>query len=260
EIVKWPLKLLWFGGPGPERMISRHWRPAAPVSTNGRLFVAGQHTVIAVDAYNGRELWCRDLRSVGRRAVYLGGGNIVADDDSVYAATGSICFRLDAQTGETRQVYRLPTLSARFALDQAQTFELHVDDNHSGSVTLEATAQGLVARLVTVDDNVTNVHREDGPAPGESWERFIEKLVAHNEKVLTPALGDSWELFFDFRPAPQRGALYGPGAFQVVVVPATTEEAFASYKAAAGPAHPELTVTGTLTPRGSETTVTLTWA
>jgi len=260
QIAKWPLKLLWFGGPGPARMISRHWRPAAPVSTNGRMFVAGQHTVIAVDAYNGRELWCRDLRSVGRRAVYLGGGNIVADDDSVYAATGSVCFRLDAQTGETRQVYRLPTVVPRFALDQAQTLELRVDDDHSGTVTLQATAQGLVAKLVTVDDNVTNLHREDGPAPGESWEKFIENLVAQNEKVLTPALGDSWELFFDLRPAPQRGVLYGPGAFQVVVVPATTEEAFASYKAAAGPAHPELTVTGTLTPRGSETTVTLPWA
>ncbi|GAH38189.1 unnamed protein product, partial [marine sediment metagenome] len=227
QLVKWPLKLLWFGKPGPAHIISRHWKPSAPVSINGRLFVAGQHTIIAVDAYNGYELWATDLPAVGRMRVSSAGGNFAADADSVYAATGSVCFRLDAETGEIQQLYRIPTRAARFVLDQPRTFELNLDDKHSGTVTIQATAEGLVARLVTVDDNVTNLHREDNPS-----------------------LGDCWELFFDLRPAAERGGLYGQGTFQILVVPATTEEDVTSYKPGAGSAHPELTVAGALTDTG----------
>ncbi len=237
ELVKWPLRLLWFGGPGPELMISRHWRPSAPVAVNGRLFIGGQHNIIAVDAYNGRELWMQDIPSVGRMRVSSVGGNLAADGDSVYAATGSVCFRLDAATGMIRQLYRLPIRSARFVLDQPQSFELPMDEKPAGTITVESTDAGLQIALVTVDDNVTNLHRQDNPT-----------------------VGDCWELFLDFGPAGQRGALYGPATFQVFVVPATNEEPTASYKPGAGAAQPALTVSGTLRDKGSETTVLVPWA
>ena len=258
--VKWPLKLLWFGGPGPAGMLNRHWRAAAPLSTNGRVFIAGQHTVLAVNAYNGRELWRRELRSVARRGVHAGGGNLAADQDSVYAVIGGVCLRLDAATGETRQVYHIPTQTPRFALDRPQTFDLIADEQHSGAVTLEATAEGLIITLVTTDDKVTNHRRDAGPAPGQTWQHFIEGLISSGEKILVPALGDGWELFLDFRPAKERGGLYGRGAFQTFITPATIEQASASSKPAVGPAHPKLTVEGALTDIGSKTTVLLPWA
>jgi len=254
EIVKWPLKLLWFGGPGPARIISRHYGPSPPVSANGRLFVAGQHTIIAVDAYNGRELWTRDLPAVGRTGASWAGGNLVAENDSAYAATGSVCFRLDAKTGDISQRYRMPTRSARFMLDTPQTFKIAIDENRSGTVTLQATTEALVVRLATVDDRVTNRHRDDP----SSQDAEIRSSLQGN-RLVWEAQGDSWELYFDFRPVEQRGGLYGMGTFQAFVVPATIEHAKASCKAGAGSAHPKLTVAGKLTETGSETTVKLPW-
>ncbi len=234
--VKWPMGLLWFGGPGPERMMSRHWKAAAPVSTNGRLFIAGQHHIIAVDAYNGRELWCAEIPSVAVRAANVKGSKIAADTDSVYLATGGVCFRLDAATGDQRMMYRLPLQRERYVLAGPQSFTLGPDRAPLGTVAIARTAAGLDLKLITKDTKVTNRHRED-----------------------TPRVGDSWELFFDFRPAAQRGGLYGPGAFQAIVVPASIEQPSASWKAGAGPAHPRLDVTGTHSNAGSETTVRLAW-
>jgi len=106
--VRVPLKLLWFGRPGPARLISRHWGGPAPLCVNGRMFVIGQHSLIAADAYNGRPLWRRDLPRVGWWHVRAKGSSAAADEDSVYLVQGKTCLRLDAATGETVQTYRLP--------------------------------------------------------------------------------------------------------------------------------------------------------
>lgn len=106
--VRLPLKMLWFGGPGPARMVSRHWRSPTPLVANGRMFVAGENHVIAVDAYTGRQLWVRDLPGVAHFPAKYRGGNLVADHDSVYAAVGTRCLRLDAATGATRTTYSPP--------------------------------------------------------------------------------------------------------------------------------------------------------
>ena len=103
-----PLELLWFGGPGPDRMMSRHWATSTPLSVNGRVFVTGQHHVIAFNAYNGLELWCREMQGVGRVGAMWTGANFVADDESVYVAMGSYCHRLDQATGKTLAVYNVP--------------------------------------------------------------------------------------------------------------------------------------------------------
>jgi len=259
-LVKWPLELLWFGGPGPARMMSRHWRAPAPVATNGRMFITGQHSVIAVDAYTGRELWSTDLRGVARRAVYIGGGNVAVDDDSVYTATGGVFLRLDAETGRIRQTYGLPVEAPHFALDEPKTFELDIGDEQTGTVALEATEEALSITLTTVDDTVTNKHRGEGPGPGESWQLYYERLFSRDGKVLTPAIGDSWELVFDVRPAGERGGLYGPGAFQFLVVPPGLEDDSPMVVSAVGPAHPEVELAGTATDDGSQAVLTLPWS
>jgi len=80
--VRLPLKLLWFGRPGP-----------AP---------------LAVDAYNGRQLWRRDFPQVARWHVRVKGSSLAADHDSVYLAQQKACLRLDPATGTTLQTYPLP--------------------------------------------------------------------------------------------------------------------------------------------------------
>jgi len=106
-LVHLPLQMLWFGGVGPARIVSRHWRGPVPLFTNGRMFIPGEHHVIAIDAYNGWELWSRELPDVGRYRVFRG-GNIVADDEHVYALQGIECLQLDAASGRTVRTYRAP--------------------------------------------------------------------------------------------------------------------------------------------------------
>ncbi|MCD6360553.1 MAG: PQQ-binding-like beta-propeller repeat protein, partial [Armatimonadetes bacterium] len=207
----------------------------------------------------GRQLWRRQIRSVGRRGVSYGGGNVVTDGDSVYAATGTVCVRLDARTGEDRQLYRLPTAPPRFTLDEPRDFDVPVDDRHSGKVTVATDDSGLTVTLTTVDDVVTNLHRRDGPQEGETWKQFIDRLVRTGAPEVTPQLGDSWEVFVDLRPAAERGGFYGPGVFQLIVVPPTGEENVTSYMPAAGDTFPAVTVEGELTQDGASATVRMSW-
>lgn len=108
KLVRLPLKTLWFGGPGPARMVDRHRYAPIPVYANGRLFVPGQHCVIGVDAYNGREMWARELPNVGRFPGQDRGATVVADDACVYVPHGVNCLQLDGDTGRVLQTYRPP--------------------------------------------------------------------------------------------------------------------------------------------------------
>ena len=112
SLARLPLGMLWWGGPGPARIVSRHWRAPSPLFANGILYVQGQHDVFAVDAYNGREMWNRHIENVGRFPPTHRGGNIVADDEGVYCIKGLTCLKLDAQTGRTLREYT-------FAVDDA---------------------------------------------------------------------------------------------------------------------------------------------
>ncbi|MBC8453754.1 PQQ-binding-like beta-propeller repeat protein, partial [PVC group bacterium] len=107
-LAKPPFDLLWFGGPGPDRMMNRHWNGSPPLSVNGRVFVAGQHHVIAFDAYNGREIWSLRLEGAARKDTIARSSNFVADDDSVFVAIGPVCHRLDQATGKRVGVYSIP--------------------------------------------------------------------------------------------------------------------------------------------------------
>ncbi len=110
ERVRLPLRMLWFGEPGPATLVSRHWGGPAPLTVNGRLFVIGQRSITTVDAYNGRPLWKRDFPRAARWPVRAKGNTAAADQDSVYLVTGKSCLRLDAASGETLQTYAIPPL------------------------------------------------------------------------------------------------------------------------------------------------------
>lgn len=108
ERIKAPLGVLWFGDPGPEKMVDRHARAAGPLSLNGRLFIQGENIVMAYDAYNGAFLWEKVIPGAVRVRVDADGSSIAAMDDSVFVAAKDECIRLDAATGETLRTYRLP--------------------------------------------------------------------------------------------------------------------------------------------------------
>jgi outer membrane protein assembly factor BamB len=108
QLVRLPLKVLWFGSVGPADIVSRHYRTPAPLAIDGRMFVAGIDYLHAVDAYTGRILWERHLPGVGRWPAAYRGGSMAADEAAVYVPQKVACLRLDPQTGQTQLTYKAP--------------------------------------------------------------------------------------------------------------------------------------------------------
>ncbi|UCD28284.1 MAG: PQQ-binding-like beta-propeller repeat protein, partial [Planctomycetota bacterium] len=108
QLIKCPLGVLWFGEPGPEKIVERHGRPTAPLSVNGRLFIQGQEVIIACDAYNGTILWEKEIPEAVRARVDVYGGSMAATENGVYVPAGDKCYRLDPASGEVIRTYRMP--------------------------------------------------------------------------------------------------------------------------------------------------------
>lgn len=112
ELVRGPLGVLWFGKPGPESMVERHARAAAPLAMDGRMFIQGEHQVMAYDAYNGVHLWTRQVPGAVRIRVDSDMSNLALDAGAVYVAAHDTCHALDPATGQTLRTYPLPGTAA----------------------------------------------------------------------------------------------------------------------------------------------------
>lgn len=108
RVARAPLGILWFGDPGPKKMIERHARAPAPLSTGGRMFILGRDLVMAYDAYNGLPLWQRELPGSRREGLPMETGSMAATRESLFVLAEEKCLRLEAATGETRQTYCVP--------------------------------------------------------------------------------------------------------------------------------------------------------
>lgn len=108
QIVGAPLGVLWFGHPGPGDMVNRHQRAASPLSLDGRMFIEGENTVMAYDAYNGLKLWQRDIPGAMRVHASHDSSNLAVSRDGLFVAVGDRCIRLDPATGQTKTTYLLP--------------------------------------------------------------------------------------------------------------------------------------------------------
>jgi len=195
--VKWPLELLWFNGrPGPARMTARHRARfgGTQVTANGRYYAPGYDDLVAVDAYNGRELWARRFDT-----FYWGRKLRAADDHSVYVRFGDYAVEFDGQTGKINKVYGPgpSTPSYSLGLSELRTFKSPVvefqDGRYDGKITLRNLPEALELAMVS---------HSQAPAPG-----------------VAPHTLDNWELHFDFRPAAERLYPEGHGAFMAVVRP-----------------------------------------
>ena len=130
-----PFQMLWFGGPGPNRMADRHIINAPrPQGANGRVFVTGAHDVFAFDAFNGRELWSVPVGKACVReadAYAPPPGSLTtavgmqAGDDVLRLDLGARVFvDLDARDGRVLHYYNLNTNAPGHVLDGPRTFEI----------------------------------------------------------------------------------------------------------------------------------------
>lgn len=108
--VRGGLGVLWYGDPGPGKMVNRHEGAVGPLAVNGKLFVQGTDNVMAYDAYNGRFLWEFNNKDAQRTGVFqnYNPGNLVASDDALFVMVENKCVELDAETGKVRATHSLP--------------------------------------------------------------------------------------------------------------------------------------------------------
>jgi len=108
--IKGGLSVLWYGDPGPAEMVNRHNGAVGPLSVNGRLFIQGDETVMAYDAYNGAKLWEVPNPGALRNGVFAGRepGNMAASDDALFMLVGEKCIQFDAATGKTTNTFIVP--------------------------------------------------------------------------------------------------------------------------------------------------------
>ncbi len=108
--IKGGLGVLWYGDPGPGDMVNRHEGAVGPLSVNGRLFVQGEDTIKAYDAYNGQFLWQFDNPEALRTGVFQNAnpGNLAASHDRLFHFVKDQCIEVDAATGKAVTIHRLP--------------------------------------------------------------------------------------------------------------------------------------------------------
>ncbi|WP_417392113.1 PQQ-binding-like beta-propeller repeat protein [Gimesia sp.] len=114
KLVNGQLSMLWYRD-FDFVIPSRHGRGPAPLYSKGRLFHEGNDGLLAVDAYNGHELWRFKIEGV--LAAYDGdelmgasgtGSNYCLGGDSVFIRHEEHCFQLDAATGELLHTFDVP--------------------------------------------------------------------------------------------------------------------------------------------------------
>ncbi len=123
HLVKWPLELSWFGGPGPAHTAKRNGVDQIPRVGNGIYFAVGDACVIAVDAYNGTELWVHEGLGVPRQKTLVSG--LAADDNYVYIKSGKELIILESRTGKPVKNYpgKLPAYAGTWGRSPGRTKE-----------------------------------------------------------------------------------------------------------------------------------------
>jgi outer membrane protein assembly factor BamB len=116
-LVKMPLRVLWFGGESDAiKYINHNAMPPRPQVVGGRMFLSTVGGMSAIDIYTGRVLWQTSIEKLADTYGWLGrakGVRVMGDfyastADSVYAASNTKCYRLDAADGKIIGTFTLP--------------------------------------------------------------------------------------------------------------------------------------------------------
>ncbi|HVJ67623.1 MAG TPA: PQQ-binding-like beta-propeller repeat protein [Caulifigura sp.] len=108
--VKGDLGVLWYGDPGPGEVVNRHDGAVGPLAMNGKLFVQGENTIKAYDAYNGVHLWTHENPGAIRTGVFQNQNpaNLAAGERCLFHFVGDKCLQLDADSGKLIATHSLP--------------------------------------------------------------------------------------------------------------------------------------------------------
>ncbi len=200
ERIKGGLSVLWYGDPGPGKMVNRHVGAVGPISTNGRLFIQGEWSVMAYDAFNGRFLWEVDnpgaLRH-GLKGAYEP-GNMAASDDHLFVAIEDHCLQFDAATGRIVHQFKLPAQDLQ--PDKQWGYLAYEDGILYGAVTDRKELAAVRARRSRAAAQASDAIFAYEVATQKLLWRHQGQYISH----VTIAIGDGRVFFVDASLTPEQ--------------------------------------------------------
>lgn len=178
--VQGGLGVLWYGDPGPGKMVNRHDGAVGPVAANGRLFVQGENSIMAYDAYNGRFLWEKENPQSVRTGVYQNEnpGNLAATDDRLFMLKGDKCYEYHAATGEVAATHSLPATKDGASYEWG--YVAVQDDRLYGTATLrQHIEERLRRRGKATNDNTDAIFAIDLKSGKHLW-AFQGHSISHS--------------------------------------------------------------------------------
>lgn len=193
KLVNGQLSMLWYRD-FDFVIPSRHGRGPAPLYSKGRLFHEGNDGLLAVDAYNGHELWRFKIEGV--LAAYDGdelmgasgtGSNYCLGGDSVFIRHEEHCFQLDAATGELLHTFDVPPSEDSTAEKTKQPWGYiawhdgmligtAADPNHVVAYRYHATTGDMTKQLT----ESTRLFAFDTKTRKLKWQYEPEDSIRHN--------------------------------------------------------------------------------
>ena len=193
KLVNGQLSMLWYRD-FDFVIPSRHGRGPAPLFSKGRLFHEGNDGLIAVDAYNGHELWRFQIEGV--LAAYDGdelmgasgtGSNYCLGGDFVFIRHEQRCFQLDAATGKVVHTFEVPKSKdpkakankqpwGYIAWDDGMLIGSAADPNHVVAYRYHATT-GDMTKQLTESNRLFAFDTKTGKL---KWQYESEDSIRHN--------------------------------------------------------------------------------
>lgn len=201
--IKGGLSVLWYGDPGPGQVVNRHDGAVGPISTNGRLFVQGEDSVMAYDAYNGQFLWETKNPGAMRTGVYNARepGNMAASDDFLFMLMEDECLQFDAETGKIVRTLKIPGAGTKKDLEWG--YIAYEDGLLFGTETERVEKASEVARRGKSGSISTDkIFAYDVKTGTLKWS-YQGKHIAHQ----TVAIGDGSVFFIDASLTPEQRQL-----------------------------------------------------
>lgn len=181
------LGVLWYGDPGEDKMVNRHDGAVAPVAAGGRLFVQGDGTLMAYDAYNGELLWERPNPDAIRVGVFKNRapGNLAAGDESVFMMMRDKCYEFDAATGDLKAAHELPE-SKRGSETHQWGFVAYQNGMLYGTATIVKPLDAALRRRGMVPEDMTDVIFAVDTQTGRHLWQHQGRNIAHHTIAVGP--------------------------------------------------------------------------